>query len=108
LIIGASTWRWESDRGDRTTLESVTTADRTPEVGVRERAGVALLRLATDLARQRQILIHGVSVRPAGHDRDRALTDLSLAAWPEAVLMWLGWRLLPRDTLSRRAASPTP
>jgi hypothetical protein len=70
--------------------------------GVRERAGVGLLRVATRLARQRQAVVHGVSGRPAGHARDRALADLAAAAWVESVLLWLAWRLLPGDVLYRR------
>jgi hypothetical protein len=42
------------DREEGTSLARVTARDRSPRAGVRERAGVALLRVATRLARQRQ------------------------------------------------------
>jgi hypothetical protein len=90
------------DREEGTSLARVTARDRSPRAGVRERAGVALLRVATRLARQRQAVIQGVSAGPAGYARDRALADLATAAWVESVLMWLAWRLLPDDVLYRR------
>jgi hypothetical protein len=93
---------------ERASLRIVTARDRSPGVGVRERAGVALLRVATRLARERQAVVHGVSARSASYARDRALADLAMAAWVESVLLWLAWRLLPGDALSRRASSFAP
>jgi hypothetical protein len=77
--------------------------------GVRERAGTALLRTATDMARQRRVVVRSIAAEPAGaRGRDEALACLSSAAWIESALLWLGWRLVPGDALSRRMFASGP
>jgi hypothetical protein len=74
-------------------------------VGLRERAGAALVRAAADLAEDRRVAILRIAAIPAhSQGRDRALQALALGAWVEQALLWLGWRLLPRHTLF----GPTP
>jgi hypothetical protein len=85
-------------------------ADRAPRpVGLRERAGVALLRAATGLAADRRSTARRIAALPAGvPGRDRAMGTLAVAGWVDAVLLWLGWRLLPDRALAGRAAPPAP
>jgi len=74
-------------------------------VGLRERAGSALVRTAAELADDRRVAIMRIAAIPAhSPGRDRALQALALGAWVEQALLWLGWRVLPRHTLF----GPTP
>jgi hypothetical protein len=83
--------------------------DRPSVAGVRERAGTALLRTATDMARQRRVVVDGIAAEPAGTPgRDQALACLAPAAWLESAFLWLAWRLLPGDALSRRMFASGP
>ena len=83
--------------------------DRPSVAGVRDRAGAALLRIAVDMARQRRFVVNGIAAEPAGAlGRDRALACLEFGAWMESALLWLAWRLLPGDALSRRLSSSGP
>jgi hypothetical protein len=83
--------------------------DRDTRPGVRERAGVALLRTAADLAADRRSTAHRIAALPAGvPGRDRAMSTLAVAGWVDAVLLWLGWRLLPGRAFPGRAAPPAP
>ena len=63
--------------------------------GLRERLALSLLRTATDLAHERRVLVDRIAERPGGAGRDRALGDLTVGAWTESALLWVGWRLLP-------------
>jgi hypothetical protein len=77
--------------------------------GLRERAGAAVLRVATDLARERRAVVRRLTEVPAGTPgRDLALGNLAIGGWVESVLLWLGWRLLPGDAITGRAAQPWP
>jgi hypothetical protein len=83
--------------------------DRPSVAGVRDRAGVALLRIGADIARQRRSVVRGIAAEPAGAPgRDEALACLASGAWMESALLWLAWRLLPGDALSRRLSSTGP
>jgi hypothetical protein len=82
---------------------------RSSGADLRERAGVALLRIATDLATDRRATVLRVAATPAHTPgRDRALGALAFGAWVESALLWVGWRLVPRDALPDRASPPCP
>jgi hypothetical protein len=84
----------------RATLEAVDHHhDRPSATNLRERVAVSLLREAADLTLQRQVMVDRIAEERAGAARDRALADLALGTWTESALLWLGWRLLPHDTL---------
>jgi hypothetical protein len=81
--------------------------DRAPGAGVREQIGVALLRKAVEQAEDRRATLRRIAAVPAGvPGRDRALGALWFAGWVDAVLLWVGWRLLPGHALSDQASPP--
>jgi hypothetical protein len=68
----------------------------------RERLGTALLRAGADLRLDRLATARRIEESPlAGPGRDLALAQLRFAAWVDALLLWAGWRLCPRDTVLR-------
>jgi hypothetical protein len=68
--------------------------------GPLERVGGALVRMAGELAADRQATIRGITANPAGAPgRDRALAALAPGAWVEQALLWVGWRLMARHTV---------
>jgi len=74
---------------------------------LRERLGVALVRAAAGLAADRREAVRRIAAVPPGTPgRDRALGVLASAAWVEQVLLWVGWRLVPRASLPGRAHPP--
>jgi hypothetical protein len=76
---------------------------------LRERLGVALVRAAAGLAADRRQTIRRIAAVPTGTPgRDRALGVLASAAWVEQVLLWVGWRLVPRGSLPGSALPPQP
>lgn len=77
-----------------------------PGAGLRERVALSCLRMAADLAPEREATFARIAAHPPGMHRDRALGDLAASAWTEKALMWLGWRLLPGDVLGERLSAP--
>ena len=76
---------------------------------LRERLGVALVRAAAGLAADRAETVRRIAAVPPGTPgRDRALGVLASAAWVEQVLLWVGWRLVPRGSLPGQAVPPAP
>ena len=67
----------------------------------RERLGTALLRTGADLRLSRLATLRGIETRPVdAPGRDLALAFLHFGAWVDTAVLWLGWRLYPRDSLT--------
>jgi hypothetical protein len=69
--------------------------------GHRERLGTALLRTGADLRLSRLATARRVEDGPpTAPGRDLALASLRFGARVDTVLLWAGWRLCPRDSLT--------
>ena len=67
----------------------------------RERLGSAFLRAGSDLRLGRLETVRRIESLPAtAPGRDLALASLRLGAWTDTLLLWVGWRLYPRDSLT--------
>ena len=92
----------------RVSLEAVTARHELPQAtGLRERIALSLLRTAAELAPQREAMFARIAAQPPGPYRDKALGDLTVGAWMEKPLLWLGWRLLPGTSLTEGFSTPT-
>ena len=68
----------------------------------REELGLTLVRAGADLRLSRLATLRRLEeTSPDAPGRDLALASLQFGAWVDAVLLWAGWRLYPRDSLTR-------
>ncbi|MGE3286552.1 MAG: hypothetical protein AB7J32_10685 [Pseudonocardia sp.] len=67
---------------------------------VRARLSDRLLRTGTDLAADRIATTRRIEAAPDHPGRDAALAALACARWVDTTLLWLAWRLCPRDTIA--------
>ncbi len=72
---------------------STTTSTRS----IRERAGSALLRSATDLAIDQRELEDRLAAARNGYSS--AHGAVAMARWTDSVLLWLAWRIYPRTAV---------
>ena len=62
-----------------------------------------LVRAGSDLRLSRLDTARSIAAQPLdAPGRELALASLQFAAWVDTVLLWAGWRLYPRDSLTGR------
>lgn len=74
-----------------------------PDRARRQPIGPALLRAGADVRLARLATLRRVEAQPAGAPgRDVAIASLRFGGWVDAALLWAGWRLCSRDSLTGR------